>query len=370
MATKRRRGQAWHYTVRRAGLLPQPIYLSFPTEAEGDAYVRKLEALLDRGVVPAEYQGKKQRGDLRSHVERYMEDAPKLSRDDAKLLPVVLDRLGTVRLVDLTFQWATDWVQALKREQNLAPSTIRHHVGALSRALDWLEAHGDVPGNPLGRLPKGYSAYTDADRAFVRKAGGEAKADQERDRRLEPKEEREIRRLLAGGKPKGRQRALELHHRKALVLLFDMALESAMRLREMFTLDRKQVDLKRATIFLDKTKNGDKRQVPITSVLAGHLKAYSGDYDGRLFPWWDGDLNPENLDQVTSRLSRQYGRLFDAAGCADLRFHDLRHEATSRIYERTTLTDLQVAKITGHRSLSVLRRYANLRGSDLASRLW
>ena len=368
MATKRQRGAAWHYTIRRAGLLPKPIYLSFPTEAEGDAYVRKLEAILDRGIVPPEFT-RQTRGDLRSNVERYMVEAT-TSADDQKLLPVILDRLGTIRLVDLSFQWATEWVTALKREQNLAPSTVRHHVGALSRALSWLAAHGDIPANPLQALPKGYSAYTPADAAFVRKAGGAVKGDEELDRRLERGEEPEIRRLLAGGKPKGRQRPLELHHRESLVLLFDMALESAMRLREMFTLDRGQVDQRKRTIFLDRTKNGDKRQVPITSVLLAALKAYKGDFDGRLFPWWDGDLGPRALARVTSRLSRQYARLFAAAGCKDLHFHDLRHEATSRIYERTTLTDLQVAKITGHRDLRQLKRYANLRGSDLAGRLW
>jgi integrase len=52
-----------------------------------------------------------------------------------------------------------------------------------------------------------------------------------------------------------------------------------------------------------------------------------------------------------------------------LRFHDLRHEATSRLYERTTLTDLQIAKITGHKTISMLARYANLRGSELALKL-
>ncbi|MGS0893435.1 hypothetical protein ACVBGC_12960 [Burkholderia stagnalis] len=48
----------------------------------------------------------------------------------------------------------------------------------------------------------------------------------------------------------------------------------------------------------------------------------------------------------------------------------MRHEATSRLYERTTLSDIQIAKITGHTDPKVLMRYANLRGSDLAARLW
>lgn len=54
MATKRRRGNSWQYTIRRAGLLRQPVHLSFASESEGDEYVRRLEVLLDRGVLPQE----------------------------------------------------------------------------------------------------------------------------------------------------------------------------------------------------------------------------------------------------------------------------------------------------------------------------
>lgn len=371
MATKRRRGNTWHYTVRRAKLLPKPVYLSFEDEREGDEYVRRLEAMLDRGIVPDEVaEPKREVKDLRSRIRAYR-DAQHISVDDSKLLPVVQSRLPIdLALKDLTFTWATEWVTSLKRKQNLSPSTIRHHVGALSRALDWMAAHGDLPMNPLRLLPRGYSTYTPEDVKAVARIEGVAKDDAERDRRFEEGEESAIRRILAGEKPQGRQRALTLEHREALVLLFDMALESCMRLREMYTLEVAQVDRKQSTIFLDQTKNGSKRQVPITSVLDGLLERYRGDYDGRLFPWWHGSRKKKDLERVTSRLSRQFARVFDAAGCVDLHFHDLRHEATSRLYERTTLTDLEIASITGHTDPRQLKRYANLRGSNLAKKLW
>ncbi|MDN0073992.1 hypothetical protein QU481_03695 [Crenobacter sp. SG2303] len=39
MATKRQRPSgSWEFIVRRKGLLPKPSYLTFETEAEGDAY--------------------------------------------------------------------------------------------------------------------------------------------------------------------------------------------------------------------------------------------------------------------------------------------------------------------------------------------
>lgn len=371
MASKRRRGDTWHYTVRRS-ILPKPIYLTFDDEAEGDEYVTRLEALLDRGIVPEGFANTPADSRmLRAHVRRYLSEQH-VSTTDRRCLAIVQARLPIqLSLSDLTFVWATRWVSSLKREQNLAPVTIRHHVGALARALDWIAAHGDVPFNPLRLLPKGYSTYTPDDARAVQRVQGEAKVAVERDRRLAPDEEAAIRRILAGEKPAGRQRALALPEAAALTTLFDLALESAMRLREMFTLSVEQVDLARRTVFLDKTKNGDKRQVPITSVAMRALGEFIGSRTtGLLFPWWSGDRSPEELERTTSRLSRQFGRIFDAAGATGLVFHDLRHEATSRLFERTTLSELRIAKITGHRSVRMLARYANLRASNLAEQLW
>nr|WP_313412860.1 tyrosine-type recombinase/integrase [Stenotrophomonas geniculata] len=277
------------------------MYLSFSSEAEGDEYARRLEAILDRGIVPEELTNTKAAAkDLRSQVSEYR-GAQHISVDDEQLLPVLLSRLPIgITLPQLTF------------EQNLAPS-IRHYVGALSRALDWLAAHGALPMNPLRLLPRGYSTYTPDDKVAVAKIEGHAKTDQERDRRLEPGEEERIREILAGAKPPGRQRPLDLPQREALILMFDMALETAMRMREIYTLERSQLDVARRTIFLDKTKNGSKRQVPMTSVLLAKLAAYEGDYEGRLFPFWVGERTPLALRRVSSKLSRQFERIPEAA---------------------------------------------------------
>lgn len=374
MATKRVRGGVWHYTVKRKGVLPKPIYLSFPTEAEGDEYVRRLEALLDRGVVPEEFFAKREVSKtVRDGVRRYLA-TQHVSQEDNDRIAVALRFLpADLGISDLTFSWASAWVTTLKREHNLAPSTLRKYVGCLARCFDWLAGHGELLTNPLRLLPKGYATYTPDDERAVAVIDGRAKEDTERDRRLEEGEEDAIRAVLAGAKAEGKQRALELREAPALALLFDAALESAMRMREMYTLAPEQVDLARRTIFLDKTKNGDKRQVPITTVLLALLTNYLPTLAPGaplVFPWWDGERSPESLKRTTSQLSRQYARIFETAGCADLHFHDLRHEATSRLYERTTLSDLQIAKITGHKDLKQLKRYANLRASNLADQLW
>ena len=57
------------------------------------------------------------------------------------------------------------------------------------------------------------------------------------------------------------------------------------------------------------------------------------------------------------------------AGIDDLRFHDLRHEAISRLFETTDLTDMEIMSISGHKSVQMLRNYTHLRSGRLASRL-
>lgn len=85
--------------------------------------------------------------------------------------------------------------------------------------------------------------------------------------------------VLEGNFPDTVQRGIAMNDRLAWKLLFTLAVETAMRLREMYTLSVSQVDLDKKTIFLDKTKNGDKRQVPLSSVALAALEAWRHDGD-------------------------------------------------------------------------------------------
>jgi len=150
-----------------------------------------------------------------------------------------------------------------------------------------------------------------------------------------------------------------------------------MRMRECYTLGLEQISIPKKTIHLDNTKNGDNRQVPLStpaiSMLSEYLELRGSEIQarsGRLFPFWSGDLSVYVLDSTTSDLSAQFRTIFAKAEVKGFRFHDLRHEATCRLYEKTTLSDILIARITGHRNLQQLKRYASLRGSDLAPRLW
>ncbi len=380
MATCRKRGDSWEFIVKRKALLPKPVYLTFADKAEGEAYVARLEKLLARGIVPAELATRElSTKTLRDAIRAYLTTVS-VPTSDADLLNVLIGRIGTTRLTTIDYLWAEKWVQEMKRVEHLKPGTIRHYVGALSRCLDWVARRGTTDllvGNVLHLLPHRYATYTDADAAAA-----EAKIeDTERDRRLEAAEEKNVRLVLDGQRPKEKV-ALELRYQAALEFLFELAIESAMRMREMYTLAPAQLDVRRKTAFLDNTNTGSKRQVPLSpdalaayKVYAAHVKAGTRGMEGfsfdtgRIFPWWDGETTPKSLKSTTALISRQFARVFAAAGCPDETFHDLRHEATSRLFELTDLSDLEIAKITGHKDLRSLARYTNLRGSKLAERL-
>lgn len=375
MATKRKRGRQWEFTLKRKGLLPKPVTLKFATEAEGDAVCARLEQQLDAGHVPPEIdiRRKERAVPLKKAIRAYLMGVP-VPDSDRLLLEALIEQVGAERLDRVDYPWAENWVASMKQQRVLAPSTIRHYVGALARCMDWQVRRGAMDANPLRLLPKKYATYNENDRRAVLAQGKLARYDVSRDRRLDESEEPKIRAVLAGARPLGRKRALTLQEHEALQLLFELALETSMRLSEIYTLTADQVQLEKRTIYLERTKNGDSRQVPLSTVAVAKLRHYLETFaeplqaGERLFPWWNG--RPESKRRTTALLSGQFGRIFRAANCDDLRFHDLRHEATCRLFERTELPPIMIAKITGHKDMKMLSRYLSLRGSDLAAHLW
>ena len=369
MATIRQRASgSWEVIIRRKGILPRAHYATADTEADAVAYARRIEGQLDQGVMPVELldSGPPSAETVLDWARLYLRQVH-ISEADRGLLNAMFDTLSGWPVSAINMQWAQGWVSAMKQRDKLAPSSIRHKVGAVARLLDWCLRNERLNVNPLRMLPKRYASYTPAD--------GEKRLDVERDRRLLPGEYERILWVLDGNFPPDKQRGIAMADRLAMRLLFTLAIETAMRLREMYTLTVQQVDLSKKTVFLDKTKNGDKRQVPMSSVALAAMSEWMTSNnrlnlgeDCLIFPWWNG--NPESLTRITAMLSRKWSTIAMLAGGDDLRFHDLRHEAVCRLYERTRLGDVQIARITGHKDLRMLKRYSNLRGSDLAEMLW
>lgn len=381
MPSKRPRGDHWEYVFKRKGVLDKPLYLTFESEAEGDAYAERVEKLLDKGIVPVE-QGAARRsrlGNLKHLILAYQREAPVKVKDQL-ILRTIENEQGDTPLAQIDAAWVDGWISEMKRVSKLAPATIRAKVGALARCTDWAVRKKimQLPDNPFRSLAKGYAQYSVEDVAEA----GVMRRDVDRDRRLEPGEHERIMAVLESGVLPRKYRPRKLEYLPALRCMYLLALESAMRLREIYTLTLDQVDLRRRTIFLDKTKNGDKRQVPLTSVAVQVLTEYLPLREipvthpkNAVFPWWDGDFDERKLHNTSNDLSKIYHDnrspgIFDVAQCEDLGFHDLRHEATSRLFERTSLSETEIMKITGHKSHKMLMRYANLRASNLADKLW
>jgi integrase len=343
-------------------LLQRPFFFTFDSEDEARAYGAQLQALLQRGIVPAELLAKPAPAHdplMIEIVRGYVKGAAHLTQSDDDLLGSMLAELAGVRFSGVTYAWVERYVQDLKRKSNLAPGTIRKRVGALARVVDWhLRTTRSTAANTLRLLPIGYSQYTAADREALQ-LGQAVKVDVRRDRRLHEGEEARIR-----------------PHLGELELLFDLITNTGLRLREAYRLRVDQYDEKRGVLNVEGSKGTrgqiKPRTVPLVPAMRTALTRHCRGRVGLLFPWWSG--NADDLDRATSRLSYLFARAFKAAGSAGLTEHDLRHEATCRGFEHRTgagwtFSDIEVARIMGWSSLAMAVRYASLRGADLAARL-
>jgi integrase len=124
-----------------------------------------------------------------------------------------------------------------------------------------------------------------------------------------------------------------------------IAVETAMRLGEILSLTWDKVDLEQGFAELNRTKNGHGRVVPLTDRAIAAIGC---------LPMTNHHLIPVKPDS----LKQAWRRLVLRAGIEDLRFHDLRHEAISRLLEKG-LTIPEAASVSGHRTASMLARYAH-----------
>ena len=100
-----------------------------------------------------------------------------------------------------------------------------------------------------------------------------------------------------------------------------------------------------------------------TASLRGQLRA-SQRVSGGVFPLVESTV----FDYKPRGLSGEFLKLCRRIGIHDLHFHDLRHEAKSRFFEKG-LNPAEVATITGHKDTKMLMRYTHLRAEDLVGRL-
>jgi len=131
--------------------------------------------------------------------------------------------------------------------------------------------------------------------------------------------------------------------------IIELAIETAMRRGEILNI--KQEHIKGQTLLIPETKNGHPRTIPLTK---------------RALYILENSQLPFSMPANAVRLA--WDRLKKKGNIKDLHFHDLRHEAISRFFEKG-LSIPEVALISGHRDYKMLFRYTHLKAEDILKRL-
>lgn len=152
-------------------------------------------------------------------------------------------------------------------------------------------------------------------------------------------------------------RAAHSHQNKDLYPIIVIALETAMRQGEILSLKWENISWKKRVAHLPYTKNGTTRDVPLSSAAMQIFKH-------SLIPKSDGRV----FEYTQSGIKSTWRGLVKSLMIEDLHFHDLRHEAISRLFEKG-LDMLEVSTISGHKSLSMLKRYTHLHAYKLVPKL-
>lgn len=327
MASITKVGSSWRALIRRKG--HKTLCKTFKTKAQAEVWARQRESEIDRGEIVAEPGVLTVLELLRAYRELRDQARPIADTSNEHYMLKHLEAgLGHQRVSALSTEDLVGFCQ-MRKEEGAGPYTINMEISKLGTALRYAGAFlkislPDIVGqarpllNHLGLI------------------GGGGK----RERR--PTED-EIARLLE-----------QLKQPYADIVRFGIA--TAMRRGEIVKLRWDDLDSEKRLVLVRDRKDPRKKQgndqwIPLL-----------GDA-------WDlVQRQPTNSDRIfpvhEQTLSKYFKEACDALGIPDLHFHDLRHEGTSRLFEKGYEIQ-QVSLVTGHKDWRHLRRYTNLHPEDL-----
>ncbi|HEF4840588.1 TPA: site-specific integrase [Burkholderia vietnamiensis] len=338
MASIWKRGHYWRAAVRRQGYPEQTR--TFDTKGDAEAWARRLESEMDRGLFVDRTEA--ERNTLGDLLERYAEEVSPQKKGGAveilRIRKLRKDALAQYKITALSSKVLADYRD--RRLTEVSGSSVNRDLNLISHVLNVARRE--------------WSVYFEANPVSVIRRPRENRA---RSRRLSLSDER---RLLAELLPSPRDSegrfepgGCRNHWVHPVVTI---AIETAMRRSEILSLRWSDVFLDACYARLHDTKNGEARDVPLSSRAVATLSALPRHISGRVFP-----ISPE-------ALKKAFTRACERAGIDNLHFHDLRHEATSRIAERLDNV-LELSACTGHKTVQMLKRYYHPRATDLARKL-
>ena len=331
MSSIRKRGEKWQARVHRKE--NKPIVKSFNNKADALKWARNVESQLDLGTLAP----KQTMPRLMPTVDRYVEEVTPTKKGESQER-YRANQLTRTKLADMQLDKITGEVVAQYRDERLtevSQNTVRLELAFLSVVFEQCRKEwGLAVSNPVRqiRMPK---------------------PGKPRQRRLEAGEEEA---LLQACRESG------AHYLQTFGIL---AVETAMRFGELAGVTWANVNFEKRTIYLPDTKNGSPRTVPLSTRALNAIQTQPRSIDGSLFSAKPGSIRSAFLialskAQATQPDSKNFLR--------ELRFHDLRHEAVTRLFEKG-LNSIEVGMVSGHKTLSMLQRYTHIRSQDLVSKL-
>ncbi len=338
MATIFQRGKYWRAQIRRKGY--PTLTATFDTKLEAQQWaVQKEREIAEQSPERIRQRIRDRRFTLGDALHRYEREVlPSKSESARKREPSTLrlwraedldgKPLADLPLIELDGQVLSRIVGQWTAEERLSANTIRLRLALLSflynvARKEWgmTELINPVPLIRKPRLPRG------------------------RDRRLVGDEEERLLKACETVNPE-------------LADIVRFAIETAMRQGEILGMTWGCIDWKTHTVFLANTKNGESRVVPLSEVAEAVLErqqSRTGSQKRPSYPVWSYTAN---------WFRESYANAVKNACIEGLTFHDLRHEATSRLVEKG-LPIMTVQAITGHKSTQMLKRYTHISAQAL-----
>ncbi len=320
MATIRKRGEhQWQVIIRRKGYPKQSA--TFETRNDAEKWALSIEGDMVRGAYVDRTEA--ERTTLAEALQRYLRENTVRKRGAQQETdrirtwlqhPLAKRTLAGLRSMDFA-RYRDD------RLNEVSAATVRLELAIISHLFTQARKEWGLPlENPIANirkptLPPG------------------------RDRRLLDGEEQ---RLLHACR----------EHSLWLEAIVKLAIATGMRAGELVALNWRQVYLADRTITLEMTKNGSRRMVPLSKIAADALQSLPRQPDGKVFKF-----------EKSKDLSKVFARVCKRAGIENLRFHDLRHEAASRLAPHLTVQTL--AKVMGWKTLQMAMRYYNPTRTEL-----
>jgi integrase len=341
----------WKAVIRKTGF-PTTIK-TFRLKKDAEDWARRSEDEMVRGLFVQRAPAEKMT--FAKAIERYLAEVSKTKRPgtqsrELKRVAPLIAFFGRYSLAGITPDLVAQY-----RDKRLAGEDRRNAAGEpMPRASNTVRLELALMGHLFTVAMKEWGlGLTYNPVANVRRPAPGAG----RNRRLEPAEEAK---LFA---------AVDKHSNPFLGWIVRIAVETGMRSSEITSLRRNQVDLAKRVVRLIETKNTLPRTVPLSigaaAIFRQALEHPIRPIDTELIfygePGKDEQRRPYNFNKVWMEIKK-------SVGCADLRFHDLRHEAVSRLVE-AGLSDQEVSAISGHKSMQMLKRYTHLRAEDLVEKL-